>query len=169
MAAGVGSSIFFSFSLLVISLLVLLLLRYYLPIRSTPGYLLLPVFLSLALPSSIILLVPIDLASNAGTGTARGIWLPDRALLVAWRITYWLTFILTWYDIDTQLYTDWHADNQIIGSHYLYLENTPILDTEIPRTVSYTLCDQMLAINLPSSPLDLWAPYTSSSLKDSTS
>lgn len=97
MAAGVGSSIFFSFSLLVISLLVLLLLRYYLPIRSTPGYLLLPVFLSLALPSSIILLVPIDLASNAGTGAARGIWLPDRALLVAWRITYWLTFILTWY------------------------------------------------------------------------
>ncbi|TID24127.1 hypothetical protein E2P81_ATG02433 [Venturia nashicola] len=97
MAAGVGSSIFFSFSLLVISLLVLLLLRYYLPIRSTPGYLLLPVFLSLSLPSSIILLVPIDLASNAGTGEARGIWLPDRALLVAWRITYWLTFILTWF------------------------------------------------------------------------
>ncbi|KAE9991759.1 hypothetical protein EG327_011036 [Venturia inaequalis] len=97
MAAGVASSIFFSFSLLLISLLVLLLLRYYLPIRSTPGYLLLPVFLSLALPSSIILLVPIDLASNAGTGEARGIWLPDRALLVAWRITYWLTFILTWF------------------------------------------------------------------------
>lgn len=101
MAAGVGSSIFFSFSLLVISLLVLLLLRYYLPIRSTPGYLLLPVFLSLALPSSIILLVPIDLASNAGAGAARGIWLPDRALLVAWRITYWLTFILTWYALES--------------------------------------------------------------------
>jgi LMBR1-like membrane protein len=101
MAAGVGSSIFFSLSLFVISLLVLLLLRYYLPIRSTPGYLLLPVFLSLALPSSIILLVPIDLASNAGTGAARGIWLPDRALLVAWRITYWLTFILTWYDLES--------------------------------------------------------------------
>ncbi|QDS73781.1 hypothetical protein FKW77_005617 [Venturia effusa] len=97
MAAGVGSSIFFSVSLLLISLLVLLLLRYYLPIRSTPGYLLLPVFLSLALPSSIILLVPIDLASNAGAGAARGIWLPDRALLVAWRIAYWLTFILTWF------------------------------------------------------------------------
>jgi hypothetical protein len=99
MAVAVGSSIFFSVALLIISLLVLLLLRYYLPIRSTPAYLLVPVFLALALPSSIILLVPIDLASNAGTetGAARGIWLPERALLVAWRISYWLTFILTWY------------------------------------------------------------------------
>jgi hypothetical protein len=99
MAVAVGSSIFFTASLLVISLLVLLLLRYYLPLRTTPAYLLLPVFLALALPSSIVLLVPIDLASNAGTetGTARGIWLPERALLVGWRISYWLTFLLTWY------------------------------------------------------------------------
>lgn len=99
MAKAVGSSIFFTISLLVISGLVLLLLRYYLPLRTTPGYLLLPVFLALALPSSIVLLVPIDLASNAGTdtGAARGIWLPERALLVAWRIAYWLTFLLTWY------------------------------------------------------------------------
>lgn len=99
MAKAVGSSIFFTVSLFVISGLVLLLLRYYLPLRTTPGYLLLPVFLALALPSSIVLLVPIDLASNAGTdtGTARGIWLPERALLVAWRISYWLTFLLTWY------------------------------------------------------------------------
>lgn len=139
MAAGVGSSIFFSCSLLVISLLVLLLLRYYLPIRSTPGYLLLPVFLSLALPSSIILLVPIDLASNAGTGAARGIWLPDRALLVAWRITYWLTFILTWYDLEILNFQNiWHSDNDILGSHYLFLESTLILDTETPKIASYT-------------------------------
>lgn len=139
MAAGVGSSIFFSCSLLVISLLVLLLLRYYLPIRSTPGYLLLPVFLSLALPSSIILLVPIDLASNAGAGAARGIWLPDRALLVAWRITYWLTFILTWYDLEIlNLQNIWHTDNDILGSHYLFLESTLILDTETPKIASYT-------------------------------
>ncbi|KAF2428756.1 hypothetical protein EJ08DRAFT_636426 [Tothia fuscella] len=98
MAKAVGSSIFFTVSLFVITGLVLLLLRYYLPLRTTPGYLLFPVFLALALPSSIVLLVPIDLASNAGTdtGTARGIWLPERALLVAWRISYWLTFLLTW-------------------------------------------------------------------------
>jgi hypothetical protein len=100
MAAPVGSSVFFVSALLVICLLVLLLIRYYLPLRSTPGYLILPVFLSLALPSSIILLVPIDLASHAVAAdeTARGIWLPDRALLVTWRIAYWLTFMLTWYE-----------------------------------------------------------------------
>jgi hypothetical protein len=99
MAAPVGSSIFFSVALLVICFLVLLLLRYYLPLRSTPEYVLLPVFLALALPSSIILLVPIDLASHAVAEdeTARGVWLPDRALLVSWRISYWLTFILTWF------------------------------------------------------------------------
>lgn len=99
MAAPIGSSIFFFLALVAISLLVLLLLRYYLPLRTTPSYLLVPVFLSLALPSSIILLVPIDLASHAKAAdeAARGIWLPDRALLVVWRIAYWLTFILTWW------------------------------------------------------------------------
>ena len=94
MAVAVGSSIFFSLALLTISLLVVLLLRYYLPLRSTPAYILVPVFLALALPASIILLVPIDLASHSSSSS--GIWLPDRALLVSWRISYWLTFILTW-------------------------------------------------------------------------
>lgn len=98
MAAPVGSSIFFTVSLLVICLLVLLLLRYYLPLRTTPAYVLVPVFLAVALPSSIILLVPIDLAAGAGTDGegSKGIWLPERALLVSWRISYWLTFVLTW-------------------------------------------------------------------------
>jgi hypothetical protein len=95
-AASTGSIIFAVVSFLAISLLVLLLIRYYLPLRSTPGYLLFPVFLGLALPFSIILLVPIDLASADG-GSSRGIWLPERAVLVIWRITYWLTFLLTWW------------------------------------------------------------------------
>jgi len=95
--AAIGSEIFALISLLVISIVVLLILRHYLPLRTTPGYLLVPVFLALQLPASIVLLVPIDLASSVGTddGT-RGIWLPQRVLLVSWRITYWLTFALTW-------------------------------------------------------------------------
>jgi hypothetical protein len=99
-SSSLGSEIFAILSLLVISTLVLLLLRHYLPLRTTPGYLLVPVFLALALPSSIILLVPIDLASteNAdGEGPKRGVWLPERAVFVTWRITYWLTFVLTWF------------------------------------------------------------------------
>lgn len=79
-------------------LTVILLLRHYLPLRTTPSYLLVPVFLALVLPASIILLVPIDLASSAttGDGAAKGIWLAEGARLVLWRITYWLTFVLTW-------------------------------------------------------------------------
>jgi hypothetical protein len=96
-SSSVGSDIFFVSALLVIGLLVLLLLRHYMPLRTTPGYLIVPIFLALALPASIILLVPIDLASGARTESASGgIWLPDRVLLVAWRISYWLTFMLTW-------------------------------------------------------------------------
>lgn len=95
----VGSEIFALIALLVISVVVLLVLRHYLPLRTTPAYLLVPIFFALSLPASIILLVPIDLASSARTEDAgtRGIWLPDRVLLVSWRITYWLTFVLTWF------------------------------------------------------------------------
>ena len=64
-ASPVGSEIFTAIALLVISLGVLLLLRHYLPLRTTPAYLLVPIFFALGLPASIILLVPIDLASSA--------------------------------------------------------------------------------------------------------
>ena len=98
-ASPVPSEIFALIALLVLSLAVLLILRYYLPLRTTPAYLLVPVFFALWLPAGIILLVPIDLASSAQTDddAARGIWLPEEVLRVSWRITYWLTFALTWY------------------------------------------------------------------------
>ena len=100
-ASPVPSEIFALVALLVLSVGVLLILRHYLPLRTTPAYLLVPVFFALWLPAGIVLLVPIDLASNAATDddATRGIWLPQRLLLVSWRITYWLTFALTWYAI----------------------------------------------------------------------
>jgi hypothetical protein len=57
------------------------------------------------------LLVPIDLASSARDQDAgsRGIWLPDRVLLVSWRISYWLTFALTWY-------ISWSPDVNIVSN-----------------------------------------------------
>ncbi|POS86366.1 hypothetical protein EPUL_001464 [Erysiphe pulchra] len=94
------SELLFLIALLVISGLVLLLIRYYLPLRTTPGYLLIPIFFALFLPASIILLVPIDLASIATDSNvkgSRGIWLPKRVILVSWRILYWETFFLTWF------------------------------------------------------------------------
>lgn len=99
MASAAGSGTFASLALLIISLAVLLLLRHYLPLRTAPAFLTLPVFLAIALPSSAILLVPIDLASSARVEdeSSKGIWLPERLVLVSWRITYWLTFVLTWF------------------------------------------------------------------------
>ncbi|USP78371.1 hypothetical protein yc1106_05645 [Curvularia clavata] len=94
-----GSIAFFVLALLSICGLVLLLLRYYLPLRTTPAYVVLPVFLAIALPASIIVLLPIDLASSAGLDTtegARGIWLNDTVVYKTWRVIYWLTFVLTW-------------------------------------------------------------------------
>jgi hypothetical protein len=97
-SSSAGSSAFFVLSLLAICGLVVLLLRYYLPLRTTPAYVSVPVFLAIALPASIIVLLPIDLASSAGTSTegARGIWLSDTVVYKSWRIIYWLTFALTW-------------------------------------------------------------------------
>ncbi|KAB8078537.1 LMBR1-like membrane protein-domain-containing protein [Aspergillus leporis] len=96
-AISVGSNIFFSFALLAISISVLLLLRRFLTLRATPAYLTIPVFLALALPASVVLLVPIDLASSSReTGGPKAIWLPNRLILVSWRIAYWLIFVLTW-------------------------------------------------------------------------
>jgi LMBR1-like membrane protein len=96
--APVGSGLFFFFALLVICFLVLLLLRRFLPLRSTPAFITVPVFLALVLPASVVLLVPIDLASSSRAGArAKGIWLPDRLVLVLWRIAYWLIFVLTWF------------------------------------------------------------------------
>ena len=97
---SIGSDAFALLALAFITLFVLLLLRHFLPLRTTPAYLVLPVFLALALPISIILLVPIDIASSSRIDeeALRGIRLPEGVLLVAWRLTYWLTFALTWYE-----------------------------------------------------------------------
>jgi hypothetical protein len=102
-ASPVPSVVFSLLALLCISVVVLFILRYFLPLRTTPAYLLVPVFFALWLPASMVLLVPIDLASSAMVDDidARGIWLDPRALKVSWRITYWLTFALTWYALSS--------------------------------------------------------------------
>lgn len=94
-----GSEVFSLIALLVFSVIVLLILRYYLPLRTTPAYVLVTVFFALWLPAGIVLLVPIDLASSAMVDdeATRGIWLPQRVIQTCWRIAYWLTFTLTWF------------------------------------------------------------------------
>ncbi|CRK47533.1 hypothetical protein BN1723_020328, partial [Verticillium longisporum] len=92
-ASSVAPSIVLTLlALLTISLVVLLILRFYLPLRTTPAFYLVPIFFALWLPACMVLLVPVDLASGAKTDdeATRGVWLPARVLLVSWRITYWL-------------------------------------------------------------------------------
>lgn len=129
--SAIGSEIFSVIALLVISLAVLLILRHYLPLRTTPAYLTVPIFFALGIPASIILLVPIDLASSSRyeDASSRGIWLPDRLLLVAWRISYWLTFGLTWY-IYSAVKTLKPISNEELGSSFLSSKNMPTPDTE---------------------------------------
>ncbi|KAI4283059.1 MAG: hypothetical protein L6R38_002456 [Xanthoria sp. 2 TBL-2021] len=50
MSTSVGSDIFAFLAILLIGLLVLLLLRHFLPLRSTPAFVLVPIFLALFLP-----------------------------------------------------------------------------------------------------------------------
>lgn len=106
MAYPIGSGIFSICAFLAVCVIVLLVLRHYLPIRRSPAYLVVPVFLALALPASLVLLVPIDLASSIGHSNS-AIWHPSRVLLVSWRIDYWLIFVLTWY-VMTCCITDQH-------------------------------------------------------------
>lgn len=98
-SSPVGSTIFTIIALSTISFIVLAILRYYLPLRTTPAFYLVPIFFALWLPTIVVVLVPIDLASTttADDEPSRGIWLPERVILVSWRITYWLTFMLTWF------------------------------------------------------------------------
>lgn len=145
----VGSSVFFTLSLLAISILALILLRRFLTLRATPAYLSVPVFLALALPASVVLLVPIDLASSSrddGSGP-KAIWLPDRLVLVSWRIAYWLIFVLTWFVSPSMCQSNpvvgllqW-ANHPFLfaGPSSLCWASTSIPDTVNPKAVSSIL------------------------------
>ena len=93
-----------------------LLLSYYAPLRQTPRCVLLTGIPSIDrnvtvatvgwfIPFSIVLLLPIDLASTAADNvceidpdkcTQPLFYLPATTLLLCWRIGYWTTFTLTW-------------------------------------------------------------------------
>lgn len=74
---AITSGIFSAICLVTLATVVLLLQRFFLPLRSTPEYLLVSTFLPLFISSSIVVLVPIDLASSsAGDSGSRGIHLP---------------------------------------------------------------------------------------------
>lgn len=136
-ASPVGSEVFSLIALLVLSAIVLLILRFYLPIRTTPAFVLVTVFFALWLPAGIVLLVPIDLASSAiiEDEATRGIWLPERVIQTCWRIAYWLTFVLTWYAYNTIFFfchalVEENVANRSTGSSFPSSPNIPTPVTE---------------------------------------
>lgn len=167
MSISTASLAFAFIALLLVALIVLLLLRHFLPIRSTPAYVLVPIFLALFLPVSVILLLPIDLASSLRTEdeATRGVWFPERLVLVAWRITYWLTFALTWYCLPIH-----HARSialtSFLGSFSPFWASTSIPVTGPPKTASSIRSGPMVDINSLYLRLLLQAWYTSSCRMD---
>lgn len=131
-----GSLVFSLLALLVISIVVIVILRRYLPLRTTPGFYIVPLFFAIWLPSIIVLLVPIDLASSASTDdeATRGIWLPERVILISWRITYWLTFALTWYATAIALRLNYISNMLLAGLFSLFSMNTLTQGTANLRT-----------------------------------
>lgn len=135
-ASAVGSEVFSLLALLLFSVIVVLIIRFYLPLRTTPAFVLVTVFFALFLPAGIVLLVPIDLASSARTDdeAARGIWLPEKAIQTCWRVVYWLIFVLTWYAGTAFACSRMHRTNaRTAGSSSPSSPNTPTPATESPR------------------------------------
>lgn len=65
-------------------------------LRQTRAYVLLPLFLSVYIPCSIVVLVPIDLVSSSKYGKESIFYLSEEVRLLLWRVIYWLAFFLTW-------------------------------------------------------------------------
>lgn len=79
-----------------------LIVSRYIDYSKQPKYLMIVLTLSLALPLSIIILLPIDLISTFSTMHSLNLsndplfYLNRSTIGVLWRLNYWLTFLLTW-------------------------------------------------------------------------
>ncbi len=65
-------------------------------LRQTRAYVLLPLFFSVYIPCSIVVLVPIDLVSSSANGKSSIFYLSEYVRLVLCPIIYWMAFFLTW-------------------------------------------------------------------------
>ncbi|KAK9235456.1 LMBR1-like membrane protein [Lipomyces kononenkoae] len=79
----------------IIAVYVVWIMDYFCTIRRTPSYLLVALFCAVYIPFSIILLVPIDLASSTSDNRPL-LELPREVTFATWRVLYWLAFFLTW-------------------------------------------------------------------------
>ncbi|KAK7207644.1 LMBR1-like membrane protein [Myxozyma melibiosi] len=78
-----------------IAILVVRIIGFFCAFRRAPLSLLLALFAAVYIAFSIILLVPIDLATTTSDYQPL-LYLPRQATFALWRIVYWLSFALTW-------------------------------------------------------------------------
>lgn len=71
-------------------------------LREVPAHVFVPLFIAIYIPTSIIVLVPIDIVAAESDDNI--FYLPEHARLVIWRIFYWLTFVLTWVILPVLMY-----------------------------------------------------------------
>ncbi|KAK9461016.1 LMBR1-like membrane protein [Lipomyces oligophaga] len=79
----------------ILSVAVILTIDHFITRKRIPSYLLVALFSAIFIPFSIILLVPIDLATST-SGEVPLLSLPRKVTFVLWRLEYWISFGLTW-------------------------------------------------------------------------
>jgi hypothetical protein len=67
----------------------------YCRIREVSAYVLVPLFVAIYIPFSIVVLVPIDLMSSSQNSHPL-FYINEAARLIIWRVMYWLAFTMTW-------------------------------------------------------------------------
>uniref|UniRef100_A0A060T7S6 ARAD1C29942p n=1 Tax=Blastobotrys adeninivorans TaxID=409370 RepID=A0A060T7S6_BLAAD len=87
--------IFVVIAFLVTALVALLGIRQFTRLRKTPPFILVPLFIAVYIPCSIVVLVPIDLMSSSDSKHPL-FYVGEKARLIMWRVIYWLAFALTW-------------------------------------------------------------------------
>lgn len=87
--------IFVAVAFLAAGVVALLGIRLYIKFKDISMHELLPLFLAIYIPCSIVVLVPIDLMSSSQSRHPL-FYINEDVRLVLWRISYWLAFLLTW-------------------------------------------------------------------------
>ena len=86
-----------AFGYLLVLLITLYGVQHHINITKYPFYFAIPVTLAVFLPMLIVVLLPLDYVSHTSKSPPLWFHLPDSLILVLWKITYWITFCLTWF------------------------------------------------------------------------
>lgn len=84
-----------AFAFIIAGIVALLGIRLFVKFKDISLHELVPLFLAIYIPCSIVVLVPIDLMSSSQLRHPL-FYISEEVRLVLWRVSYWLAFLLTW-------------------------------------------------------------------------